>query len=120
MAAGVWIMWKGWKQVHGGGELITDGLYARVGHRQYAGLFLVTTGMLVQWPTLVTLLMWPLLVWAYYRLAMREEREMVARFGAAYQAYRLAVPAYVPSRRMSVRGRETDDVRMSGERSWTG
>jgi protein-S-isoprenylcysteine O-methyltransferase Ste14 len=99
MAAGVWIMWKGWKQVHGAeGELVTDGLYARVRHPQYAGLFLVTTGMLVQWPTLVTLLMWPVLVWAYHRLAKREEREMLARFGDAYETYRRAVPAYVPRR----------------------
>lgn len=109
MAGGVWIMWKGWKQVHGGGgELITDGLYARVRHPQYAGLFLVTTGMLVQWPTLVTFLMWPVLVWAYHRLAKREERAMVARFGDAYEEYRRLVPAYLPRRGGSVRisGRE--------------
>lgn len=74
----------------------------------------------VDGPTLVTLLMWSVLVWAYHRLAMREEREMVDRFGDAHEAYRRLVPAYVPRRRTSVRGREADDVSTSGEGSWIG
>ncbi len=100
MALGLWIMWKAWRQIHAaGGGLVTDGMYARVRHPQYSGLFLVTVGMLIQWPTALTLLMWPLLSWAYYRLAMREEAEMVARFRSDYEAYRLRVPAFVPRRR---------------------
>jgi protein-S-isoprenylcysteine O-methyltransferase Ste14 len=99
MLAGLWIMWKAWRQIHGaGGELVTDGLYARVRHPQYAGLFLITVGMLVQWPTALTLIMWPLLTWAYYRLALKEEREMTEVFGAAYELYRRRVPAFVPRR----------------------
>lgn len=97
MAAGVWIMWTGWQQIHGAhGSLVTDGVYAKVRHPQYSGLFLVTIGMLVQWPTFLTLLMWPILTLAYYRLASREEREMTAQFGEAHQAYRRRVPAFVP------------------------
>lgn len=97
MLAGLWLMWGAWRQIHAaGGELVTDGAYARVRHPQYSGLFLVTVGMLIQWPTLLTLLMWPLLTLAYYRLAKREEREMVDRFGADYEAYRARVPAFVP------------------------
>ena len=100
MAVGLWIMWKAWRQIHAaGGALVTDGMYARVRHPQYSGLFLVTVGMLIQWPTALTLLMWPLLGWAYYRLAMREEAEMVAQFGADYEAYRRRLPAFVPRRR---------------------
>jgi len=99
MAAGLWVMWKGWQRIHAGDErtLVLDGPYARVRHPQYAGLFLITIGMLVQWPTFLTLLMWPLLTLAYYRLARREEEEMIARFGAEYEAYRKRVPAFVPS-----------------------
>ena len=59
---------------------------------------MVTVGMLVQWPTALTLTMWPLLTWAYYRLAKKEEREITDMFGAAYESYRRRVPAFVPSR----------------------
>lgn len=97
MAAGVWIMWRAWQRIHAAqGALVTEGPYARVRHPQYSGLFLVTVGMLIQWPTALTLLMWPVLTFAYYRLALREEREMLARFGEQYETYRRRVPAFVP------------------------
>lgn len=97
MAVGLWIMWRAWRQIHAAqGALVTDGIYTRLRHPQYAGLFLITIGMLIQWPTLLTLAMWPVLTWAYYRLAMREEREMIAQFGEAYLRYRSQVPAFVP------------------------
>jgi protein-S-isoprenylcysteine O-methyltransferase Ste14 len=99
MLAGLWIMWRAWQQIHAAkGELVADGLYSRVRHPQYAGLFLITVGMLVQWPTALTLIMWPLLTWAYYRLAKREERKMIEVFGEAYEAYASRVPAFVPRR----------------------
>lgn len=97
--AGLMIMSKGWKLIHAAkGNLVTMGIYAHVRHPQYSGLFLVTLGMLIQWPTLITLLMWPVLMYAYYRLAMREEREVEAEFGEAYAAYRTRVPAFLPKR----------------------
>lgn len=100
MAIGLSIMWRAWRQIHAAhGALVVDGVYERVRHPQYAGLFLVTIGMLVQWPTMLTLLMWPLLTVAYYRLAMREEQEMMAHFGAAYEVYRRRVPAFLPRMR---------------------
>lgn len=97
MLVGLIIMGRGWRQIHAArGELVTDGIYGVVRHPQYTGLFLVTIGMLIQWPTLLTLLMWPILTFAYYRLAMREEMEVAARFGQAYEAYRQRVPAFLP------------------------
>jgi protein-S-isoprenylcysteine O-methyltransferase Ste14 len=97
MLIGLIVMGKGWKQIHAAqGELVTDGIYVYVRHPQYSGLFLVTIGMLIQWPTLVTLLMWPVLMYAYHRLAMREEREVEAQFGEAYRDYRRGVPAFIP------------------------
>lgn len=97
MLIGLYIMSKGWKSIHQAGErLVTDGIYAHVRHPQYSGLFLVSIGMLVQWPTLITLVMWPILMYAYYRLAVREEGIMEARFGEAYRVYRNTVPAFVP------------------------
>ncbi len=97
MLIGLIVMGRGWKQIHEAkGTLVTTGIYSHMRHPQYSGLFLVTIGMLIQWPTLLTLLMWPVLMVAYYRLAMKEERDSIQRFGEAYITYRLRVPAFFP------------------------
>ncbi|HBG46527.1 MAG TPA: isoprenylcysteine carboxyl methyltransferase [Deltaproteobacteria bacterium] len=97
MIAGFLVMASGWRQVHGAkGELVTTGLYSRVRHPQYSGLFLVTIGLLVQWPTIITAVMWPVLLFAYYRLAKNEEEEMERGFGEAYRRYREEVPMFIP------------------------
>lgn len=97
MFAALLIMGRSWRQVHkANGELVTQGLYGRVRHPQYAALFLLTLGFLVQWPTIITLAMWPILMWMYYRLARREEQEMASRFGERYLAYRQQVPMFWP------------------------
>jgi protein-S-isoprenylcysteine O-methyltransferase Ste14 len=41
--------------------------------------------MLIQWPTILTLIMFPILTYAYYRLSLREEHDMEAKFGEAYR-----------------------------------
>lgn len=95
--AGLVLMWNGWRQIHDAkGNLVTSGIYAYMRHPQYAGLFLVTVGMLIQWPTLLTLIMWPILMVAYHRLAMREEREVMSQFGTEYEKYKNSVPAFIP------------------------
>jgi methanethiol S-methyltransferase len=78
------------------GQLATRGPYAYVRHPQYVGFVLVFLGFLVQWPTLLTLAMFPVLVAMYMRLARREEKEVRARFGQAYDRYASEVPAFVP------------------------
>ena len=77
-------------------EVATAGPYARVRHPQYIGFVTIMFGFLLQWPTLVTLFMFPLLVLMYVRLARREERDSLHEFGAAYQLYMQEVPAFVP------------------------
>ncbi len=97
MLIGLWIMGAGWKRIyHGDGGLVTEGPYARVRHPQYSGLFLVTIGMLIQWPTILTLVMFPILTYAYYKLSLREERDMEAKFGEEYREYERAIPRFVP------------------------
>ncbi len=76
--------------------LATTGPYAHVRHPQYGGFVLVMLGFLVQWPTLLTLAMFPVLVWMYVRLARREEREAVIQFGSAYEDYARHVPGFLP------------------------
>lgn len=88
---------KGWRAIYESeGELVTDGIYASIRHPQYAGLIVAILGMLIQWPTLPTLLMAPFLLWSYYRLAKKEERELEERFGEAYREYKKRVPAFIP------------------------
>ena len=78
------------------GELATTGPYAHVRHPQYVGFILVMFGFLLQWPTLLTLAMFPILVWMYVRLARQEEREALAAFGEAYARYAERVPGFIP------------------------
>lgn len=78
------------------GELATTGPYARLRHPQYLGFILVMVGFLLQWPTILTLGMFPVLTYMYIRLARSEERETKAEFGAAWRAYAGQVPAFIP------------------------
>ncbi len=97
MLGGLLLIGAGWHWIHGAhGALVTDGVYAWVRHPQYTGLFLITIGMLIQWPTIITVATWPLLILVYYRLARREEREAERQFGDAYREYRARVPMFVP------------------------
>jgi protein-S-isoprenylcysteine O-methyltransferase Ste14 len=76
--------------------LAIAGPYAYVRHPQYVGFILVMFGFLLQWPTILTLLMFPVLVWMYVRLAHEEEREAIAEFGDAYRQYATKVPGFFP------------------------
>ena len=76
--------------------LAMTGPYARIRHPQYGGFVLVLLGFLVQWPTLLTLAMFPVLVWMYVRLARSEERDAMAEFGEQYARYAEHTPAFIP------------------------
>jgi protein-S-isoprenylcysteine O-methyltransferase Ste14 len=76
--------------------LATSGPYSHVRHPQYVGFILVMLGFLVQWPTLLTLAMFPVLVWMYVRLAHQEERGVRAEFGEDYDRYAARTPAWFP------------------------
>ncbi len=88
-----------WRELHAAqqqGRLAASGPYAWVRHPQYDGFVLVMLGFLLQWPTVLTLAMFPVLVWMYLRLARSEERESIDTFGEAYRDYVGRVPAFVP------------------------
>jgi protein-S-isoprenylcysteine O-methyltransferase Ste14 len=55
-------------------------------------------GFLLQWPTVLTLAMFPVLTWMYVRLARREEQEVRAEFGEQYARYAAQTPAFIPRR----------------------
>ncbi len=78
-------------------QLATHGLYARMRHPQYVAFIVIMFGFLLQWPTLITLAMFPVLVWVYLRLAKAEERDAATEFGDTYEHYRQRTPAFIPS-----------------------
>jgi methanethiol S-methyltransferase len=78
------------------GTLATGGPYATIRHPQYVAFVLIMFGFLLQWPTLLTLIMFPILVLVYARLAFKEERDVRARFGQEYTRYASQTPAFIP------------------------
>lgn len=99
MVGGMSLVAFGWWKIHRADDkLITDGVYGIVRHPQYLGFILITTGMLIHWPTLLTLVMFPILVVAYVHLAKKESKELAGRFTEEYKSYRNLVPAFIPIR----------------------
>jgi protein-S-isoprenylcysteine O-methyltransferase Ste14 len=99
IGGGFWLIAAGWKVLYEAQRnrtLATTEVYAYLRHPQYAGFVLVMFGFLLQWPTLLTLAMFPVLVFMYVRLARTEEREALAEFGKVYERYRRDVPAFFP------------------------
>jgi protein-S-isoprenylcysteine O-methyltransferase Ste14 len=81
------------------GRLAVEGPYAYVRHPQYVAFILIMVGFLLQWPTLLTLVMFPVLVYMYYRLALKEEHNVATMFGAEYAMYARRTPRFFPSLR---------------------
>ena len=97
--AGLIILYSAWKVLHAAQReqrLATTGAYARVRHPQYTGFILIMLGFLVQWPTLLTLLMFPVLVYMYFRLSLREELDSRELFGDAWVEYAAQTPRFFP------------------------
>jgi methanethiol S-methyltransferase len=104
MLIGVALVIGGWYVIHkhywskdaGEGELVTNGIYAHIRHPQYTGFLLITLGMMFDWLALPLLIMWPLLLYIYYQLARREERDMETEFGDAYRIYKAHTGMFLP------------------------
>jgi protein-S-isoprenylcysteine O-methyltransferase Ste14 len=121
---GIALVVLGWWQIHGTSndrslywKLVTDGIYGIVRHPQYLGFLLLTLGMLIQWITIPTALMWPILVVTYHRLAKEEEKEMEKHFGKKYEVYRSRVPMFIPFSKILSRGLSRDSLRRKVNKS---
>jgi len=99
LVAGFWVLATAWpvlyraQKAH---QLATHGMYARMRHPQYLGFILIMLGFLLQWPTLLTLLMFPVLVFMYVRLAISEERGAENEFGQTWRDYAARTPRFFP------------------------
>lgn len=100
--AGLILLSRAWRVLYKAQRersLATNGPYARIRHPQYAAFVLIMFGLLLQWPTLPTLIMFPVLAWMYSRLARTEEREAEKEFGEEWRAYAARTPGLLPFRR---------------------
>jgi protein-S-isoprenylcysteine O-methyltransferase Ste14 len=94
---GIWLVSAGWEQVYRAQDrLITTGVYAYMRHPQYTGIYIITLGFMIQWPTLITLILWPFVIGMYYRLAKREERDALEKFPSDYRRYMEQTPMFFP------------------------
>lgn len=100
IVSGFWLITAAWRTLWRAvraGKLATTGPYERVRHPQYAGFLLVMIGLLFQWPTIPAIVMFPILVHVYRRLAKSEECGVRERFGAAWDRYASATPRFIPA-----------------------
>lgn len=96
---GIILLGKAWKVLYESTKkhvLATSGPYTYIRHPQYLAFIMIIVGFLLQWPTLITLLMAPILIWQYIRLGQVEDKQMLTRFGHEYEAYRQKIPGYFP------------------------
>ena len=99
---GFWLLAAAWRVLYTAqttSTLGTSGPYGRIRHPQYVAFVLIMFGFLLQWPTLVTLVLFPILVVTYTRLAIREEADVRATFGAEWDRYAAHTPRFVPALR---------------------
>ncbi len=97
---GIGIFMEGWRELHRAQKedrLVQDRLYGLVRHPQYTGLFIALFGEgIVHWPTIFSVVLFPIIVIVYYLLARSEEREVERERGDEYRAYRERVPMFMP------------------------
>lgn len=99
IGGGFWLLAAAWKVLYVAQRtrtLARTGPYTKIRHPQYLGFILIMFGFLLQWPTLLTLIMFPILVYMYVHLAFKEEREVRAEFGEEYAHYAKQTPAFIP------------------------
>jgi len=97
---GIGLFIQGWRELYRASQqsrLATGGLYALVRHPQYSALFIALFGEgVVHWPTLFSIMVFPVIVLAYVLLARKEEKRVIEEFGDEYRAYRRQVPMFCP------------------------
>lgn len=99
LGGGFWLLSSAWNVLYHAQRrhtLAVSGPYERIRHPQYVAFVLILFGFLLQWPTVLTLLMFPVLLVMYGRLAVTEESEMRARFGAEFERYATRTPRFIP------------------------
>ncbi len=110
---GFFMLSSAWNVLHQAqktGMLAVSGWYARCRHPQYIAFILIMFGFLLQWPTIPTVVMFPILVVVYVRLANKEEVKVISEFGDEYLSYMSKTPAWIPRFSASVEGKSNENI----------
>jgi protein-S-isoprenylcysteine O-methyltransferase Ste14 len=97
---GFFILVSAWKILHKAQiskNLAKTGIYGFIRHPQYIGFLAIMLGFLMMWPTISTLIMFPILLLMYYKLSVTEESSMIKEFGEVYLEYKRITPAFFPN-----------------------
>lgn len=111
IGAGFWLLATSWRHLYAAARasrLAVGGPYARIRHPQYVGFWVIMVGFLLQWPTIPTVLMFPVLVLVYRKLASSEERQVEAVFGDEWREYASRTPSFVPRWSGAARGADPE------------
>jgi protein-S-isoprenylcysteine O-methyltransferase Ste14 len=96
IGSGMLLVIFGWYQIfQAKGKLVKSGLYKYTRNPQYLGFLLITGGLNIQWLTIITIALWPVLAFLYYRLAKIEEKEAEVKYGEEFRTYKRAVPLFI-------------------------
>jgi protein-S-isoprenylcysteine O-methyltransferase Ste14 len=97
IGVGMLLVIFGWYQIYEAkGKLVKTGLYKYIRNPQYVGFLLITGGLNLQWLTIITTALWPVLAFLYYRLSKIEERESEAKYGEEFREYKRTTPRFIP------------------------
>lgn len=97
---GIILLGASWKVLYQAAlknSLAITGPYHYLRHPQNLAFILVIIGFLLQWPTVITLLMAPVLIWRYVNLAKSEEKQIQEKLGKTYQLYKSKTPGFLPN-----------------------
>jgi len=97
IGAGMLLVIFGWYQIfQAKGKLVTTGLYKYTRNPQYLGFLMITGGLNVQWLTIITTAIWPVLAILYYRLSKIEEKESETKYGEEFSQYKRTTSRFIP------------------------
>ena len=113
IVSGFFILSSAWNVLHQAqktGTLAVSGWYARCRHPQYVAFILIMFGFLLQWPTIPTVVMFPILLVVYIRLANKEEAKVISEFGDEYLNYMSKTPAWIPNFSNKTQGKSNEKI----------
>lgn len=91
------LVYFGWRKVYySPDKLVTGGLYKFLRHPQYLGFIMITVALLIHWPTILTVLMWPIILFTYIKLAKKEDNFLAQKYPQSFAEYKAQTPAFFP------------------------
>ena len=93
---GIILIFIGWRRIYAAKGFVADGIYNHIRHPQYTGIDLIIIGWFIHWPTILGLMMLPLILFIYYRLSKQEEKHMEAEYGETYVEYKRNTSMFLP------------------------